>query len=353
MQPDGIARLRLLVDSARLPVIAAARDREVAPLQPGQAVEAKVEQQTASGYLVSVRGRTYEFTLADEASPGDTLKLVYVDDQPRPTFALLKIERGATPGEAALSNAGKLLSALRDPGTAEQSRVTMRAGAPIFAGTPPAAPQAAATLRQALSLCGLFYESHQAQWAMGARSMAQLRQEPQGRLPPLPQPAGATASFVKVSPPDAVATGDAPFKSAAPAHADAEPARPAMPVHPDTFPIVREQLSVLESGQIIWRGEAWPGQPMDWEVGEQADAERSCGEADRCWSTSLALHLPHVGNVEARIDLRAGIANLRITADSPEHARLLLAHSAELSAGFEAAGVALAGLAVHHESAAP
>ena len=126
-----------------------------------------------------------------------------------------------------------------------------------------------------------------------------------------------------------------------------------MPAHPDTFPIIREQLSVLESGRILWRGDAWPGQPMEWEVGERSDSEpRDTDDAARCWSTRLALSLPNVGAVEARVDLRAGGASLRILADSPEHARLLAGRTAELAAGFAAAGIAVTALKVDHEPAA-
>lgn len=354
---EALTRLRLLVGTMRPPLVAgAARDRELPPLQPGQAIRAQVEQQSqGGGHLVTANGRVFEFKLPEGTLPGDFLRLVYVKSEPRPTFALLRVERPVDQPDARLSQAGKLLSSLRDIQEGGPRPLRPQASAPILSAEFPDTPRAALLLRDTLSLSGLFYESHQAQWVMGSRTIAQLEQEPQGRLPPLPaqaDPPSPRNAVVNADPADnaltlaqtadllpAPAAGDA--SAAAPEH-DGPPAR--LPAHPDSFPLIRQQLTALETGHVAWRGEVWPGQTMDWEVGEAPDPEHP--ETARVWRTELRLELPRLGEVQARIELgRAGI-RMQIFADSGEHEAALRENADALASAFSAAGLSVTGLEI-------
>ena len=111
------------------------------------------DQQSRAGYyLVSVRGRSYEFKLPDGARPGDLLRMVYVSDNPRPTFALLRIERAIDPAEAKLSNAGKLLAMLRGMQSEAADEPYAGTAAPLFPSRVPETAQAATLLHTNLFL---------------------------------------------------------------------------------------------------------------------------------------------------------------------------------------------------------
>jgi len=360
IRTEALTRLRLLVGSMRPPLVASARDRELPPLQPGQAIQARVEQQSAGGHLVAVNGRVFEFKLPEGTHPGDFLRLVYVNSEPRPTFALLRIERAIDQQDARLSDAGKLLASLRAVEQDAPGSPRMQSSAPVMPAEFPDAPRAALLLRDALSLSGLFYESHQAQWVMGSRTIAQLEQEPQGRLPPLPAPTEKPAYSPALIPvADAADAAQAVAEGAEllPAPADsmtagaqepvATPAR--MPAHPDSFPLIRQQLAALETGHVAWRGEVWPGQTMDWEVGEAPDPEHP--EAARVWRTELRVRLPRLGEVLARIELGRPGVRMQIIADSEEHNAALRANADALAAAFAAAGLPVAGLEVQTREA--
>jgi hypothetical protein len=344
----------------RPPLVSGARDRELPPLQPGQAIQARVEQQSPNGHLVSVSGRVFEFKLPEGTRTGDFLRLVYVNSEPRPTFALLRVERAPSQVDTRLSDAGRLLSALRDMPADESAHPRLQTTAPLLPEEFPATVQAALALRDSLSLSGLFYEAHQAQWVMGSRSIAQLEQEPQGRLPPLPPPPqGDEAAEARARPLHVASALDPVDLPQAPEGAELLPATAAgegapvaegesaparLPAHPDSFPMIRQQLAALETGMIAWRGEVWPGQAMDWEVGEAPDPEHP--EVARVWRTELRLQLPRLGEVQARIELGGAGLRLQLIADSDEHRAALQADAPALSTAMAAAGLPVNGMEV-------
>ncbi len=353
IHPEALTRLRLLAGAVPAAPAAGGNGRELPPLQPGQPIDGRIERQTRAGYIVSVRGRSYDFRLPRDARPGDFLRMVYVSDSPRPTFALLGIERMNGPTGSNLSDAGRLLATLREARVDAPEDPAARATIPLFESGAPEAPQAARLLRDALALSGLFYESHQAQWVLGTRSTAQLQLEPQGRIAPS-QPA-----------PDVIEPQAAPVAGEATRNAPAPPAgairhsgsdsspqpepvsRP--PAHPDSFPIIRQQLSALESGDVAWRGLVWPGQHMEWRVGDGAAGAREGSEAQRVWRTELKLTLLNIGNLLARIELDANGAKLRMIADSEQHARRLREEAPALADRLDMSGIPVRALEVSHE----
>lgn len=376
IRPEALTRLRLLVGAVRPPLIAGDSSRELPPLAPGQPVDGTVEQQTRAGFIVAIGGRNFEIKLPPGTRSGDLLRMVHVKDDPRPTFALLRIERGGVPPASRLSDAGKLLAMLQEVEGVPAEGPGATETAPIFPARLPETPVAANRLRDALALSGLFYESHQAQWVLGTRSTAQLQREPQGRLLPLPPPnpddameypgaapadnppggamtrrPDATAADLtldprdlsrRMSPDQALPTGPDPTEAT-----DTAPAtRP--PAHPDTYPIIRQQLSTLESGLVEWRGTIWPGQSMEWQVSERRDesggegeTRPQAGETLRTWRTEMRLTLPNIGHLVARIELDAQGARVRLVSDSAEQARRLRAEAPSLAHRLGASGIAM------------
>jgi hypothetical protein len=75
------------------------------------------------------------------------------------------------------------------------------------------------------------------------------------------------------------------------------------PVHPQTVGIVRQQLEALDTRQIVWQGQVWPDQVMEWRVEEDRSEPKSAGEMP-VWRTSLRLKLPRLGRVTALLALQ-------------------------------------------------
>ncbi len=359
---QSLSPLRLLVAAPHAAPLAGSSEHELLPLSRGQAIDGRVEQRVRDAYIVSVRERRFEIKLPAEARPGDTLRLVFVSETPRPTFALLGIEAASSAQGSEISTTGKLLAMLRSlaPGDAA---TTGKAAAPVADATVPVFParvaqpeQAAVMLRQALTMSGLFYESHQAQWVLGTRSTAQLKLEPQGRIAPTP----ASAAYAQNElPAGAVAESSLPDLHPESAEAGAPAPAPSerSPVHPDTFPIVRQQLSALESGQLVWRGFIWPGQAMEWTLEEEPGREHADDRAPEqqgvssSWRTGIRITLPRLGEIVATLSLDADGAHLQLLADSDQHASQLREHTPDLAAEFAARGIGLHALEVSHGAA--
>ena len=61
----------------------------------------------------------------------------------------------------------------------------------------------------------------------------------------------------------------------------------------DLVPIVQQQLDALSTQNYAWQGQIWPGQQMQWEIGENPDGARSTeNDAIARWQTRLKLVLP-------------------------------------------------------------
>ncbi|WP_276809336.1 flagellar hook-length control protein FliK [Castellaniella defragrans] len=212
----------------------------------------------------------------------------------------------------------------------------------------------AQALSQSVQTSGLFYESHLTQLAAGKTTPQDLRQEPQGRIPPHPTPAGGAPRDAAPTAQNAAAAQNLPTARSAPNHApnallqnaqpqNAQQAAPGAPaaatggagpeaaqahtaagqthtapvpgIDPQAQLLVRQQLEVLANQAFVWQGEAWPGAGMQWEVRrrpQDEDGERDF-EGDH-WSTRLNLHLPSLGDVEARLSLSGDQLVMRLTA---------------------------------------
>ncbi|MBI1905630.1 MAG: flagellar hook-length control protein FliK [Rhodocyclales bacterium] len=176
--------------------------------------------------------------------------------------------------------------------------------------------------------------------------------------------AGAAPQRVANAPPGTSATGqsNAPASSAAPATSAPaargaenlagqpapDTAQPRPPTVPDRLvPLVHQQLNAMATQTYVWHGQAWPGQPIEWEIEDPQHEERAPGdEPENTWNTTLRLTLPQLGGVEARMHLTpAGLA-LRLVADTPDTVAALDAARDRLDSALSAANVPLTGFVV-------
>lgn len=342
LQPDLSLQVRLLADTVKFPE-AAATDRvdKIVRLAPGQPVIARILEQLPDGrYKVLLAGRSLSMQLPATAKPGQDIRLVYVGPEPRLTFALAH-DQGSS---ATVSSGGRLAAALTAAG---QKPAAPTATAPLFDIMPTQGNEIAPHLREALTLSGLFYESHQAQWIDGERPLNLLLREPQGKLSPLVvgdrNTVAMNGDVAKPAPPQA-AQPATEFVIDGPA--TNQTAASAVPAHPESLPIIQQQLGALESGQILWQGQVWPGQSMAWKITEFSDEHHAGTDQEQGWETQINLALSALGSIDAKIRLQRGGVAISLQADDAVAAELLQNRSGELVSAMNAAGLAVSEIRV-------
>ncbi|MGJ7914679.1 flagellar hook-length control protein FliK [Massilia sp. LXY-6] len=219
---------------------------------------------------------------------------------------------GADGALASFSPAGRLLGEVLATAQKNGTPATAALGrTPLLAAPATDGEVVAAALQDGLAKSGLFYESHVAEWAQGARPQAELAAEPQAR-------------------------GMAP------------------PSDPATAQLINLQLNAHEQARVAWQGQLWPGQELRWEIerdapqGEDGGGNEGDGSdgAQAGWQSSLRLRFGRLGEVAAKLVLSGGQLHIRL--DAPEAARALLeAGSGRLADALDAAGTPLSTLAIH------
>jgi len=227
---------------------------------------------------------------------------------------------------------GSLAQRLSEVASADARPLTLGA----VAASVQNAPAFAAALSTLVRDSGMFYESHLARWSRGQYPLNQLRREPQAAN-------ASTSGAVAAAPRMAVNESAAHIPAATPS--------PAALVPAELQSIVREQLDMFEHRSLGVTIDAWPGQPVLLEMRQQIDDERpgretAEGTGDAApWITRLALELPRLGKLEARITLTGDRLQLVFHA-APALASQLAGHTMLLSEAMAAAGIRLSGLRI-------
>lgn len=353
MLPANIVNALQAFSRSDRTLIAAATDtpNPTTKLAPGQQVEATVQTKISEGlFKVQVAGQTLQMRLPGTIQSGEVLKLAVITTQPKITFSIVASTSPlATPDK--IGTTAQLLSNLAE--LPMERRTVQHLGSKAVwpaEHQPPEAKLLAGALREALGKSGLFYESHQAQWIRGERSTDQLLEEPQNILTgkSLLQPGSeAKAATGRTSATDssaepAQATPARPTvsgqveKSAqagpsnqglasqdkVPAIQSSSPttAQPAddapLTITRELLPLVQQQLHTLEHHHLVWAGQVWPGQQMQWEI--QGEAENEARQKnERKWSTEIELALPRLGGVHARLILAGDGLRLALNVNDP------------------------------------
>ncbi|GFO54670.1 hypothetical protein GMSM_16770 [Geomonas sp. Red276] len=276
-------------------------------MNPGQQVKAEIIANLPNSlYLARIAGELYQLEIPLNVQPGETMDMTFVTAEPRITFQILRSPDGGA--SVKLSSMGRWLS-----------NVAMGAGPmdapqePLLEGAPQAPTLLAERLKAALTQVGLFYESHLAQWAAGGLQLSELLKEPQGKLSRIFKGRGE---------------GDDKGKEGEGEIADQA-----------TLPIVKEQLLLLNSGVLNWKGEAWPGQGMEIAIRRGDESEEGSVEAD------LSLVLPHLGGVRAKLALGREGLSLELVCDQPGVAGTMREEGDRLRSALAVAGVSLTRMA--------
>lgn len=286
----------------------------------GQKVQGAIQSQVGTGiFKVRVLEQMLQMKLPATFKSGDVVELQVMSLQPQLTFSLAALANPlSTPN--AFSQTSQLLNTLfQQP--SEKAVIQAKQNPPLLVTTATRLPDTTALagkLHESLSQSGLFYESHQAQWIAGARSTAQLLQEPQNKLTEL-----NNTAINKI----ALAATQVEGKTST--------------IPPQLQPLVNQQLNALDTRQVIWQGQAWPNQQMDWEIHDEtprhSNAEYS--EPGGQWATQIRMELPNLGEVAAMLRFNSNGLSITLDASAEQTRNLLGTASSQLTHALAERGI--------------
>ncbi|MYN44257.1 flagellar hook-length control protein FliK [Pseudoduganella sp. FT93W] len=295
MAASGPASSRPTTPPSALP---AGSDDEIAPGLPRPASGAATAAAAgAAGGSQATRGHSAAASLLGKAPL-------------TPLAELPGLDAGTSQPE--LSNAAKILgSVLSQPAAA--SALPLLGKTALFSQGAPEPARLAQTLQSTIEDSGLFYESHVAAWSRGERTLEQLQREPQMQQAQRAADHGNDAAGI----PDRTAAQQ-----------------------------INQQLLTHEQGRVQWQGEAWPGQPMQWEIQRQTEREprgRNGAEAEATpiWRSSLRLRFAALGELSATITLVGQQVHLQLQTDDAASGATLRAQAGVLEQAMAAAGIPL------------
>jgi hypothetical protein len=290
------------------PAAAAAAANPAAALAPGQAATAAAAGQAGAAVPAdAVKPQSLAATLLGKAPLTPANELPDLDpNTPTPTLS---------------PTARALTSVLGTVQTGQAAQLALIGKTALFGNAAPDPDQLAQKLHDSISQSGLFYESHVTQWVKGERTLPELLREPQMQR----MAQGENAARAAAGGPDLSAAQ-----------------------------MINQQLHTQEQGRVQWHGQAWPGQPMQWEIRrEQGEGRKDDGSADgepeQVWRSGVRFRFPMLGAVSASVTLIGGQVHIQVQADSDDTADTLRAYAGRLEGAMEAAGAPLSSLTISQE----
>ena len=352
MLNDDMAKLlQAVIKGNRLALLESLNQQsQVSSFVPGQQLKGEVLAALGGGrFSVQVAQQVMEFIMPKGVGRGDMVDLFFITGEPRQTFLMARFGR---PGESKVSDAGRWLSSFLGESTAQVStRETLGILRTLLSGPTTDAQLLGRELQQGLRESGLFYESHLARWFGGSYSLEDILKEPQGRLSPRLAQAGMQQQEVVVEDPlrGNVRVGSTEIMAAikkagvSMGHDGIADLR--------SLPVVNEQLTALQNGQLLFRGDIFPGQQLEWRVAQKDEGRNKSGGRERSWATSVTVTLPNLGPVTALLKLDGSAVAVTITAENDGAVPVLESGLARLIEQMEGAGLSPAEMSITHAAA--
>lgn len=357
--------------------------------QPGASYQGKVLETLPGGRnLVQVGGQNVSMALPRGTQAGDTVRLTFLHNTPRPTFVM---ERPAVSAvqPVRLSQSAQQLTALAQlarpsatasaappptsPSAAQLAQAGVAAQRPILGNTAPLAnppslsgggtlPMSALTgaFASATALTGgTPVAGTRAGLAAGSTTsnLAALQPGVSDSQAALPQRLHQTlresglfyeahlARWSRGTFELADLRKEPQSRLAAGGHAMATAAGlTSMPE--EAARLAGRQLLMLEGAPFFWQGFAWPGQWLEWQVREQAGGAGDGEDDVNTWATELRLTLPRMGGITARLSLAGERLTVGLSATEASTQEALRAALPALEQALTAAGLKPAGLGV-------
>ncbi|MDO9244009.1 MAG: flagellar hook-length control protein FliK [Rhodocyclaceae bacterium] len=367
--PDVGIRMRMQTEANLLQPITPPRDipSRLPELRQGQTFFAQIQEALPNNtYRALVAGQQLTLQLAAGAKSGDLLELVVVDRSGKVIIAKAADGSTTADGKAApypfarFSPAARMIGQLLPAEGERAPPAQLNRSQPLLTEPPrsgAAAAQLAPALARSVAQSGLFYEAHQAQWVTGKLSLSRLLQEPQGqRSAPgaflLP---ASTGDVAKVGAGGTAPAGTPGNTGTAPAGSTTNPAAQsaiqsatlARQMPEEIRPLVQQQLETVATQRMVWQGEVWPRQTMDWEIAWEDERQPTGDDEEKSnWRTALSLTMPRLGLVDATLQLTADGVRVTLATPSDASAANLQGGARQLAEALATAGVPLTGFSV-------
>jgi hypothetical protein len=348
---DMARLLQALTQGNRLALVEALNQQAVGVLfTAGQQLKGEVLSSLGAGhFMLQVAGQALEFSMPKGTRTGDRVTLFFITDNPRLTFLMTRF---GLPGDSRVSETGRWLSGFLNAAAEKvPPRETLGILRILLSAPPTDGEGVSGLLRQGLRESGLFYESHLARWFGGEFRLEELLREPQGRLSRLNQSmaamgqlenrdAGEPQAEMKETTLEAM---ESAFQRAGRVmgYEDVADQR--------TLPLLREQLESLQAGQLLFRGELFAGQPLEWSIAEREARRNREGGQERAWDTTIRLDLPRLGTVAAHLTLDGTRVVIQLRASNSSSVELLEKGREKLVEQLQAAGLEATEIGVRHD----
>lgn len=367
---DNAGTRPVVLVEASIPVnaIGSARQESVERLLQltlGKEYQAQVLSRLTDGsFLVKVDDAVASMKLPAGSKAGDTLDLTLLSTQPRPTFILGKAEAGAT---TSLSNAGRLIGNMLQLAQQDGMPTAVVGKTPLVATPGASPPQIAAALQNAVTFSGLFYESHVAQWAAGARPASDLLLEPPAKQTNAPLTTAANNGQAVTADTNGNEIGKLLtnvrewvggeraltdlLRTSQTKQTD-DSAVSLLGKQQDvagneSVKLISLQLDTLEQRRIMWQGELFPGQPLEWEISDNTPEQKpDQAEPEKTWNSTVRFSLPSLGSVSATIRLTGDHVQVQVNTANEEVATTLRNHGKLLADALDSAGSTLDSLLI-------
>jgi Flagellar hook-length control protein FliK len=288
----------------------------------GQRYQARVERHLPNGnFNVLISNKLVQMQLPENFLPGDKLELLLLSNEPRLKFELQNGKHFNSKSDATISLTGKFIDVLiQDSGKSAVSSPAV--STPILTDLMINKQEFPFLLQKAIHQSGLFYESHLFKWITGKSSLEKLQLEPQNKLK------NSIIESQTVTP---------PLSSALPASAQ-------------SLSLIQQQLIALETGHIMWRGEVWNGQHMEWNIYEDSNHSHSSEpNTAKRWKTTLKLTFPELGKITATLILNTQNIQIKLNAENPDTQQLLINSQTPLKTNLQSTGMAVAAFTLHSD----
>lgn len=337
---DDMARLlQALIRGNRLALLEALNQQTLPTgLMPGQQLKGEVLSILGGGhFMVQIADQALEFIMPKGTRRGDRVNLFFITGEPVSTFLMVRFGRLS---DSQVSETGRWLSTFLAASPSQMSAGAVYNMLHTLLSAPPSdASQLSGTLQQGLRESGLFYESHLARWFAGEYPLEELLREPQARLSPrFLQIAEKLGIPLDKLLPENVAGGLADVLETMLKQGSAAASR-EMIADQRTLPVLSEQLSLLQSGQLLFRGDLFPGQRLEWTLTERDAHGGASGRRERSWETTLRIDLPLLGAVGVRLRLDGVRVSMEVHAEDSEKVTYLETGRSSLTEQLEAAGL--------------
>ena len=342
-------------------------------IEIGQTLPAQIQSQLADGsYLVQIANTVVQMQLPQGTPVGSHYIATLIGNNPRPTFLLQDAVPTATQqsSETSLSSTAHLITTLLQ--TPKNAATPLTAAAPVVPQPTISPNELAAALKTSLAQSGLFYEAHLSQWIQGQRTLASIQQEPQAsqtqqlvaqsnvpasnsantqqstQNPSFAQTTGSTSNSQPALTNLSTSTSaNTPINTPANASANVSANASANDIqnsntNPVLTQLVQHQLQTLENGQILWQGQVWPGQTMQWQIeNDQSPSPQGSAQESAGWKSQMLLDMPMLGQMNIQIGIVGKQVRIAIHTDSSQACATLSSQQATLLTQLNTVGLKL------------